>query len=152
MRAVIQRVSRASVTANGVPAGEVGRGLLVLLGVEDADAEEDVEWLCRKIVGLRIFDDAEGVMNLSVRDIGGGILLVSQFTLMADCQAGRRPSFTPTAPPAEAKRLYEYFVEQLQALGVPTQTGEFGAHMDVALINDGPVTFQLDSATAKISA
>lgn len=146
MRAVIQRVSRASVMANGVPAGEVGRGLLVLLGVEDADGAEDVEWLCRKIVGLRIFDDAEGVMNLSVRDIGGDILLVSQFTLMASTRKGNRPSYARASRPEVAEPRYGQAAEVLgRELGRPVATGVFGADMQVSLVNDGPVTIIIDT-------
>ncbi|MBM3441321.1 MAG: D-tyrosyl-tRNA(Tyr) deacylase [Bacteroidetes bacterium] len=146
MRAVIQRVSHASVTANGVPRGEVGLGLMVLLGIEDADGAEDISWLCRKIVGLRIFSDVEGVMNLSVVDVGGGILLVSQFTLMASTQKGNRPSYLRASKPALAEPLYEQMVQELgRELGKPVATGLFGADMQVSLVNDGPVTIWVDT-------
>jgi len=150
MIALVQRVTQASVTVNGRVIGEIRHGWLVLLGVGKADDEAHARRLADRVAGLRAFADDNGKMNLSVKDVKGSALVVSQFTLMADCQSGRRPSFTPAAPPAEAMRLYEYFTEQLQGLGVPVQTGEFGAHMDVALVNDGPVTFWLDSATAKL--
>lgn len=146
MRAVIQRVSRASVTANGVPAGEVGRGLLVLLGIEDADGPDDVDWLCRKVAGLRIFDDAEGVMNLSVRDVAGGILLVSQFTLMASTRKGNRPSYSRASAPERAGPVYASVVAVMaRELGRPVATGVFGADMQVSLVNDGPVTILIDT-------
>jgi D-tyrosyl-tRNA(Tyr) deacylase len=146
MRAVIQRVGNASVTANGVPSGSIGRGLLVLLGIEDADGEEDVEWLCRKVAGLRVFDDADGVMNLSVRDVGGGILLVSQFTLMASTRKGNRPSYARASRPEIAEPLYERAVAVLsRELGAPVATGVFGADMRVSLVNEGPVTIIIDT-------
>jgi D-tyrosyl-tRNA(Tyr) deacylase len=146
MRAVIQRVGSASVTANGVPSGEIGRGLLVLLGIEDADCQDDVEWLCRKIAGLRVFDDADGVMNLSVRDIGGGILLVSQFTLLASTRKGNRPSYIRASRPEVAEPLYQQTVAALATeLGRPVATGVFGADMRVSLVNDGPVTIIIDT-------
>lgn len=150
MIALIQRVTQASVTVSGRVIGEIRHGWLVLLGVGKADDEAHARWLADRVAGLRAFSDENGKMNLSVKDVRGSALVVSQFTLMADCGSGRRPSFTPAAPPAEAQRLYEYFVEELRGMGVPVQTGEFGAHMDVALVNDGPVTFSLDSATAKL--
>lgn len=146
MRAVIQRAGSASVTANGVPSGEIGRGLLVLLGIEDADGQEDVEWLCRKIAGLRVFDDADGVMNLSVREIGGGILLISQFTLLASTRKGNRPSYDKASRPEVAEPLYESAVEVLgRELGKPVATGVFGADMRVSLVNEGPVTIIIDT-------
>lgn len=146
MRAVIQRVSHASVTANGVPSGEIGTGLLILLGIEDSDGTEDVEWLCRKVAGLRIFDDAEGVMNLSVREVGGGILLVSQFTLMASTRKGNRPSYARASRPEYAMPLYETVVAALgRELGKPVATGVFGADMQVSLTNQGPVTIIIDT-------
>lgn len=146
MRAVIQRVGSASVTANGVPSGEIGRGLLVLLGIEDADGRDDVEWLCRKIAGLRVFDDEEGVMNLSVRDIGGGILLVSQFTLLASTRKGNRPSYARASRPEVAEPIYESAVAELgRELGKPVATGVFGADMRVSLVNEGPVTIIIDT-------
>ncbi len=150
MIALIQRVSQASVTVSGRIIGEIRHGWLVLLGVGKADDEAHARWLADRVAGLRAFSDENGKMNLSVKDVKGSALVVSQFTLMADCGSGRRPSFTPAAPPAEAQRLYEFFVEELRGLGVPVETGEFGAHMDVALVNDGPVTFALDSASAKL--
>jgi D-tyrosyl-tRNA(Tyr) deacylase len=146
MRAVIQRVGSASVTANGVPSGEIGRGLLVLLGIEDADGLDDIEWLCRKIVGLRVFDDADGVMNLSVRDIEGGILLVSQFTLLASTRKGNRPSYIRASKPEVAEPLYVQTVAALGLeLGRPVATGVFGADMRVSLVNEGPVTLIIDT-------
>ena len=146
MRVVLQRVSSASVTIDGRVAGRIGRGLLVLAGIEDADTAADGEWLAQKLVKLRIFADPEDHMNLSVQDIAGGILLVSQFTLFASTQKGTRPSFNKAGRPEHARPLYEQFIAQLStALGRPVQTGEFGAMMEVALVNDGPVTIILDS-------
>ena len=146
MRLVIQRVSSASVTIAGRVAGRIGRGLLVFVGIEDADTSADGEWLAQKIVRLRIFADESGHMNLSVQEVGGGILLISQFTLHASTQKGARPSFNQAGRPEHAKPLYEHFIAQLSAaLGRPIQTGEFGAYMDIALVNDGPVTLIIDS-------
>ncbi len=146
MRVVLQRVSSASVTIAGRVAGQIERGLLVLAGIEDADTVADGEWLARKIVQLRIFADEAGQMNKSVTDIGGGILLISQFTLHASTQKGTRPSFNQAARPGHARPLYEQFIAQLSAaLGRPVATGEFGAGMHVALVNDGPVTLVIDS-------
>lgn len=146
MRAVIQRVSQASVTIAGSVKGEIGPGLMVLLAVEEADTLEDIEWLSGKIVRLRVFNDAAGVMNRSVQEIGGEILLISQFTLFASTKKGNRPSHTRAARPEIAVPLYEKFIARLaQDLGRPVQTGEFGAHMDVNLTNDGPVTILIDS-------
>jgi D-tyrosyl-tRNA(Tyr) deacylase len=145
MRAVIQRVSRASVRIAGEVVGQVGPGLLVLLGVTHADTPEQARWLADKIVGLRIFNDAEGKMNLALADVGGGVLVVSQFTLHGDCRKGRRPSFVEAAPPEIAIPLYEAFIEAVKAQGVPVQTGRFGAMMEVELVNDGPVTLIVDS-------
>lgn len=146
MRVVIQRVSQASVTISGAVKGAIGTGLLVLVGVDPADTEADIQWLSGKIVRLRIFNDDQGLMNLSVLDVGGGILVVSQFTLMASTRKGHRPSYSGAASPDRAVPLYEAFVGQLAAdLGKPVPTGEFGAHMEVALVNDGPVTLLLDS-------
>lgn len=146
MRAVIQRVARASVTVAGVVAGEIGPGLLVLVGIEDADSAEDGDWLSSKLVNLRIFNDAAGVMNLSVRETGGDILVVSQFTLFAATKKGNRPSYSRASRPAVAIPLYEQLVEQLQkALGKAVATGIFGADMQVALLNDGPVTILMDT-------
>lgn len=146
MRAVIQRVSRASVTVAGNTIGEIGQGLLVLLGVTHDDTAADSEWLIKKIVQLRIFNDTEGKMNLSVEDVAGGILVVSQFTLYADAKKGNRPSYIRSAPPAVSIPLYEEFLQVLrQRFQGPIATGEFGAMMDVSLLNDGPVTIILDS-------
>jgi D-tyrosyl-tRNA(Tyr) deacylase len=145
MRVVIQRVSRARVTVGGEVTGEVGRGLLVLLGVTHGDTIDAARWLAEKTVGLRVFADDEGKMNRSVADVGGGVLVVSQFTLYGDASKGRRPSFVAAAPPEVAVPLYEAFVEAVRALGVPVATGRFGAMMDVELVNDGPVTLILDS-------
>ena len=146
MRSVIQRVSSARVTVEGRTTGEIQRGLLVLLGVGHADTEEDVQWLAPKIAALRIFEDAEGKMNRSVVDIGGEILVVSQFTLLASTRKGTRPSFNDAAKPEVAVPLYESFVRQASlALGRPVATGEFGAMMKVELVNDGPVTLVIDS-------
>jgi D-tyrosyl-tRNA(Tyr) deacylase len=145
MRAVVQRVSRARVVIDGETVGEVGRGLLVLLGVTHADTAEAATWLADKVVGLRIFNDADGKMNRGVADVGGGVLVVSQFTLYGDCQKGRRPSFIDAARPEVAIPLYEAFVNAVKALGVPVATGRFGAMMQVELVNDGPVTLLVDS-------
>ena len=146
MRTVLQRVSSARVTIASRVVGQIERGLLVLVSVEDADTAADGEWLAQKITKLRIFADAEGHMNLSVQDIAGGMLVISQFTLHASTQKGTRPSFHRAGKPEYAKPLYEQFVAQLAiALGRPVATGEFGAYMDVALVNDGPVTLILDS-------
>ncbi len=145
MRAVVQRVSRAEVRVEGRSVGQVGRGLLVLVGVGKGDTRESGKWLAEKIVNLRIFDDAAGRMNCSLREAGGAILCVSQFTLYGDCHKGRRPSYDRAAPPAEARTLYEDFVESLRALGVEVHTGIFQAMMEVELVNDGPVTLLLDS-------
>ena len=146
MRVVIQRVRSADVVAEGVPTAAIGRGLLVLLGIEEGDGEGDIDWLCRKIVQLRVFDDESGVMNLDVRQVGGEILLVSQFTLHASTRKGNRPSYARAAAPDRAVPLYERFVRSLSdALGKPVGTGVFGADMQVALVNDGPVTLIIDS-------
>ncbi len=146
MRVVIQRVSTASVTIEGVEKSRIGAGLLVLLGIETADTLEDANWLCQKTAGLRIFSDKEGLMNLSVQGIAGGIIVVSQFTLHASTKKGNRPSFIQAARPEQAIPLYEYFVEKLrQVSGRPVFTGIFGADMKVSLVNDGPVTITMDS-------
>ena len=145
MRAVLQRVSRARVLVEGEVVGAIGPGLLVLLGVAPDDTPADVTWLADKVVGLRIFADAEGKMNRSVAEIGGSVLIVSQFTLYGDCRKGRRPSFIGAAPPEIAVPLYEAFVEAVRALGVPTAMGRFGAMMEVEVVNAGPVTLILDS-------
>ena len=145
MIAVLQRAREGTVTVDGRVTGEIGTGLVVLLGVARGDTEKDADFLADRIAGFRIFNDESGKMNLSLRDIGGAVLVISQFTLAGDWRKGRRPSFTTAAPPEEGERLYNYFCEQLRALEVPVQTGEFGAMMDVSLINDGPVTFVMDS-------
>jgi D-tyrosyl-tRNA(Tyr) deacylase len=145
MRALIQRVSQASVTVEGRVVGEIGAGLLVLLGVGAGDGPADEAYLAQKIAHLRIFEDAEGKMNRSVLEVGGAVLLVSQFTLYADTRKGRRPSFISAASPAEAAGRVEAVAAALRALGLPVATGQFQAHMAVALINDGPVTIWLDS-------
>jgi len=146
MRALIQRVSTASVTIDGQVRSSIDRGILILIGVEVADGEEDILWLCNKIAGLRIFEDSAGVMNLSVKDINGEALVVSQFTLHARVKKGFRPSYIDAAPPAISIPVYEQFVKSLaQELGKPVQTGEFGAMMQVSLINDGPVTIWIDT-------
>ncbi len=145
MRAVIQRVTRASVSVAGQVAGEIGAGLLVLLGVSRTDNPESASYLAEKIANLRIFSDEAGKMNLSLLDTGGSALVVSQFTLYGDTRGGRRPSYIQAAPSEEASRLYEEFVRSMRALGVAVQTGVFQAHMQVDLVNDGPVTILLDS-------
>ena len=146
MRAVIQRVSEASVTIAGSVKGAIGKGVLVLLAVEEADGEEDLEWLSGKIVRLRIFNDEDGVMNRSVREAQGEVLVVSQFTLFASTRKGNRPSYSRSAGPAIAGPLYERFIGRIaRDLGTTVQTGEFGAQMFVRLINDGPVTIIIDS-------
>ena len=146
MRAVIQRVAEAKVSINGAVKGAIQQGLAVLLAVEEADTAEDIEWLSGKIVRLRVFDDESGVMNRSVQEAGGGILLISQFTLFASTKKGNRPSYSSSARPEIAVPLYEQFARRLaQDLGKPIQTGEFGAHMLVSLTNDGPVTIIIDS-------
>lgn len=146
MRTVIQRVQQASVIADGQPTGSIGPGLMILLGIEAPDDDADIEWLCQKVVNLRIFNDEEGVMNRSVLDIGGEILLVSQFTLFASTKKGNRPSYIRAARPELAIPLYERTIEQLTALlGRPVATGVFGADMQVSLVNDGPVTILIDT-------
>ena len=146
MRAVVQRVTRAQVTVNGEVAGRIGRGLVVLLGVGNADTESDADYLADKIVGLRIFDDDNSKMNRAVSDIRGEILVVSQFTLYGDVRRGKRPSFDEAAPPQRARELYEYFVKRIHATGLACETGRFREAMQVDLVNDGPVTVLLDSA------
>lgn len=151
MRAVIQRVSSARVEVNGAVTGEIGRGLLVLLGVSRADAEADGAWMIDKVKGLRIFEDEAGKMNLSVAEVGGGLLIVSQFTLYGDTRKGRRPSFDGAAPAALARALYEDFVSKARATGLRVGTGIFQAEMKVHLVNDGPVTFICDSPMSPLS-
>jgi D-tyrosyl-tRNA(Tyr) deacylase len=145
MRAVLQRVSSARVVVENETVGEIGTGLAVLLGVEDGDSEKDAFYLAEKTVGLRIFEDGEGKMNLSVTDVGGEILVVSQFTLLADCRQGRRPGFSRAAPPEKANALYEHYVDLLRERGLKVATGIFQAMMEVSLVNQGPVTMLLDS-------
>lgn len=145
MRAIVQRVSRASVTVESRAVGEIRRGLLVLLGVGQTDKEADADYLADKIAGLRIFEDENEKMNLSVQDVGGAILAVSQFTLYGDVRKGKRPSFDAAARPERAKELYEYFVAQIKAKDLRCETGVFQAMMQVELVNDGPVTILLDS-------
>ena len=146
MRAVIQRVTKASVSIDKVLESEIGPGMLILLGIEEADTFDDIQWLCGKISKLRIFDDSEGVMNLSITDVKGEMLVVSQFTLHASTRKGNRPSYIKAARPESAIPLYEKFIAVLQAtVEGPVQTGEFGAMMQVALVNDGPVTIIIDS-------
>lgn len=145
MRAVLQRVSRARVVVDGAVAGEIGAGLLVLLGVGKSDTDEAAKYLAEKTANLRIFADEQGKMNRSLLDVGGAALVVSQFTLYGDARGQRRPSFITAAPPEEGKRLYEEYVKALRALGVRVETGVFQAHMAVELTNDGPVTILLDS-------
>ncbi len=145
MRAVVQRVSRAKVTVAGEITGEIGRGLMVLLGVSEDDTQDDANYLAEKLVTLRIFPDDEGKMNCSLADIGGQMLIVSQFTLFGDCRKGRRPSFIKAARPELADSLYRIFVVEVQGRGIQTATGRFQTHMDVELVNDGPVTLLVDS-------
>jgi D-tyrosyl-tRNA(Tyr) deacylase len=148
MRAVVQRVSRAQVTVNGEIAGKIGLGLLLLLGVGRDDGEADATYLAEKIAGLRVFEDAQGKMNRSVQEVGGSVLAVSQFTLYGDVRRGKRPSFDAAAPPEKARQLYEFFVEQIRAAGLPCETGRFQEMMKVDLVNEGPVTILLDSQKA----
>ena len=148
MRAVVQRVSRAKVTVEGEITGEIATGLLVLLGVAEGDTAEDAVTLAEKLVGLRIFEDAEGKMNLALSEIGGAMLVVSQFTLLGDCRKGRRPSFITAARPEVAEALYRTLVAEVQGRGITVATGRFQTHMDVELVNDGPVTLLLDSRKA----
>jgi D-tyrosyl-tRNA(Tyr) deacylase len=145
VKAVIQRVSRASVVVDFVTVGAIGPGTLVLLAVEKGDTEDDAAWLARKTVELRMFPDSEGKMNRSLKETGGSILAISQFTLAGSCEKGRRPSFTSAASPDEGKRLYEAFVARVKELDIAVATGIFQADMQVSLINDGPVTFILES-------
>jgi D-aminoacyl-tRNA deacylase len=148
MRAVVQRVSRCKVTVDGNVVGEIGTGLLVLLGVAKEDTEAAADYMVQKILGLRIFEDAEEKMNLSVQDTGDQVLVVSQFTLYGDVRKGKRPSFDAAARPEEAKRLYEHFVAKVRASGVRCETGQFQAMMEVELVNAGPVTILVDSEKA----
>ncbi len=145
MRALIQRVSSACVRVDGAETGRCGQGLLVLFGAGRGDGPQDVAWLVRKTANLRIFEDEAGKLNLSVKDIGGSLLVVSQFTLYADCRRGNRPGFDQAAPPELANSLYEQYVSGLRAEGLPVETGVFQAHMAVELLNDGPVTIMLET-------
>ena len=146
MRAVIQRVTSASVSVAGERIGSVGLGFLILLGVTQGDGEREADYLAAKCAGLRVFRDAEDKMNLSLADVGGGALVVSQFTLYGDCRKGNRPAFVAAARPETAVPLYERFVAKLREAGIPVETGEFGADMEVSLVNDGPVTILMDTA------
>ena len=145
MKAILQRVTSASVTVDGKTVGAIGKGLLILLGVETGDTDADGTYLAQKTVDLRIFNDADNKMNLSLLDVGGQVLAVSQFTLIADWKKGRRPGFSRAARPDEGNRLYEHYKECIRQLGVTVEAGVFGAHMDVALVNDGPVTIILET-------
>jgi D-tyrosyl-tRNA(Tyr) deacylase len=146
VRVVVQRVSRAAVRVDGGTVGAIGRGFVVLAGFAAADTEPALRWMAEKIIGLRVFGDAEGKMNLALGDVNGALLVISQFTLYGDAQKGRRPSFIDAAPPAVAEPLYDRFVALLRELGAPVETGRFGAMMDVELVNDGPVTLLLERA------
>ncbi len=146
MRALIQRVSRARVRVEGTVNGEIGAGLLILLGVGQGDTAREADYLLDKALNLRIFEDGEGKMNLSLLEVGGELMVISQFTLYGDCRKGRRPSFTDAAPPAEAQKLYDYFVSAARSRGVKVATGVFQALMEVELVNHGPVTILLDSS------
>lgn len=145
MRVVVQRVLQASVTVDSAVTGAIGNGLLLLVAVSKTDTERDAEWIAHKCIHLRVFDDKDGKLNLSLLDVKGSLLIVSQFTLYGDCRKGMRPGYDRAAPPAEARRLYDYFVERVRASGVPVETGVFQAEMQVALVNDGPVTILIDS-------
>lgn len=145
MRCVVQKVTRASVTVAGELVGEIGQGYMVLVGAEEGDAEADVNYCADKIVGLRVFEDADDKLNLSVKDVGGSVLLVSQFTLLGDARKGRRPSFIRAARPEQAEPLFEKLVQRVSDAGIPVATGRFRTHMEVSLVNDGPVTILLDS-------
>ncbi|MBS5596116.1 D-aminoacyl-tRNA deacylase [Peptostreptococcus sp.] len=145
MRAVVQRVTSSSVTVEGETTGKIDKGLMVLLGVADGDTDKDVTYMVDKIVNLRIFEDENDKMNLSLQDIGGSLLVVSQFTLLGDCRKGRRPSFIEAARPEIADNLYQKFVDKARSMGIRTETGRFQTHMMVELINDGPVTILVDS-------
>ena len=149
MRAVVQRVSSASVDSEGVRTGAIGAGFCVLLGVTHTDTEADAKWLAEKIAGLRVFEDDEGKLNRSLLDVGGEMLVVSQFTLYGDCRRGKRPSFSEAARPELASGLYEKFVEYVKQTGVPVQTGVFQTMMAVSLVNDGPVTLIIDTPEKK---
>ncbi|MFH1625575.1 MAG: D-aminoacyl-tRNA deacylase [Pseudomonadota bacterium] len=145
MKAVIQRVKNSRVSVDDQLVGEIGKGILVFLGVEKDDTRTHADYLASKIVNLRIFEDSDGKMNLSLRDVKGNVLVISQFTLMGDCRKGRRPSFTDAAEPEKAEELYQYFISQIRKNNIIVSTGKFQAKMDVYILNDGPVTFLLDS-------
>ncbi|GFN36316.1 D-aminoacyl-tRNA deacylase [Tepidimicrobium xylanilyticum] len=145
MRAVVQRVAEANVKVKGNVVGEISKGLLVFLGVGEDDSEKDLEYMVDKVLGLRIFEDENNKMNLSVMDIGGELLVVSQFTLYGDVRKGKRPSFTSSAYPELAEEIYEQFIEKCREKGIRTEKGVFGAHMEVSILNDGPVTILIDS-------
>jgi D-aminoacyl-tRNA deacylase len=146
LRACIQRVTEASVTVDGEVVGQIGKGLLVLIGIGRHDGPEDVNWMAERIAGLRVFNDEQGKMNLSLADVGGAMLVVSQFTLLADCRKGRRPSLGEAASPALAEALYEAFATWVREMGIEVATGKFREHMMVSLVNDGPVTLWIDTA------
>jgi D-tyrosyl-tRNA(Tyr) deacylase len=146
VRACIQRVSEAHVTVDGELTGRIGGGLVVLLGVAQGDGRSEIDWLADKVVGLRIFEDDQGKMNRSLAEVGGSLLVVSQFTLLGDCRRGRRPSFVAAAEPRLAEELYEAFVARVRSMGVEVATGRFREHMQVSLVNDGPVTIWIDTA------
>ena len=148
MRAVVQRVSRAEVRVDGEVTGSIGHGILLLLAAGEGDEDSDIDWMLEKVTHLRIFADDEGKMNRSVLDVGGGLLVVSQFTLYGDCRKGRRPSFVKAMEPVGAEAMYEEFVKRARALGIEVATGRFAAMMDVELVNDGPVTLLIDSTKA----
>ncbi|WP_437186821.1 D-aminoacyl-tRNA deacylase [Planctomicrobium sp. SH668] len=148
MRAVVQRVSSSSVIVDGEVVGKIGRGFLVLLGIGTADTPADVVYLAGKIAGLRVFEDDEAKMNCSIQDVGGSMLIVSQFTLYGDCRKGRRPSFIDAARPEVAEPLYNSFVAEIRGQGIHVETGRFQQHMDVSLVNDGPITLLIDSKKA----
>ena len=145
MRAIIQRVSKAEVVVDNDVTGKIQQGLLVLLGIEEGDSQKDCDYLADKVAGLRVFDDAEGKMNLAVTDVDGKLLVVSQFTLLGDCRKGRRPSFVDAAPPEIGQQQYEAFCQRIREQGIDVETGRFRSHMQVQLVNDGPVTLMLDS-------
>jgi D-tyrosyl-tRNA(Tyr) deacylase len=152
VRAVIQRVRAARVEVEGETVGEIGRGFLILLGVAKGDTAREAEWMAQKLAGLRLFEDAEGKMNLGLEEVDGAVLIVSQFTLLGDCRKGRRPSFTEAAPPEKADRLYQLVVDRMKVNGVRVATGVFQAHMQVHLTNDGPVTLLLDTSAGQETA
>ncbi len=145
MRAVVQRVSRASVTVAGEVVGHIAKGFLVLLGVEEGDGQDEVVYMAQKIAGLRVFEDSDGKMNLGLSEVGGAMLVVSQFTLLGDCRKGRRPSFIQAARPERADELYKGFCAEVRGQGIEVQTGRFQTHMEVKSVNDGPVTLLIDS-------